>query len=316
VLAGKTVELTPVFTPAAGGAPPAAPQETDIDWLKPARGDIEKSAPAQMRGTFRAPPKGSLAKPVTVLVLAQTKGPTPHIAGADVTILPDISASDEDCTSSRTVTGLLALVAAFGALGGLTHGISSFSTYAGNRELLPSWIWWYVFKPFLGALVAVVVFLVARAGFGPGISDLSSPNCLTAGALAALVGLFAEPATIKLRDIFDSLFTPRQDPRRDAATAAGKKQAVAPKLERLDPETVKARQSPTPLLRVIGTGFAPDCKAKVGAEFRSTAYASATELHVSLLPADIEKPGVLPVIVYNQPPDGLPSSSLTLKVEA
>ncbi len=296
--AGGSVDLTPSLS-----------RRTRLEWPKPTIGRLAVRKGSISGGVvFHAPKK--VLRPTTVVILARAMGDTHAVAGAHVTILPAGSALQDDDCDSRTATGLLILIAAMGALGGLIHGISSFTTFVGNRELVSSWIWWYVFKPVVGALVAVVVYLVFRANLGSGDFALSSADCLKTAAFASLIGLFAEPATIKLKDIFDTLFTPRADPRGDAA---GEVQAA--RLEKLDPPTLKVDLTPLPALKVIGTGFLKESQVKVGDAFRPTTFVSATELTVSLTADDIKKPQTLLVTVFNKPLDGAASNSLPLTVE-
>jgi len=207
------------------------------------------------------------------------------------------------------------LAALLGALGGVIHGISSFSTFVGNRQFVTSWAWWYLFKPFLGGLVAVVVFLVFRAGLGTGAFSIATSDCVTVAALAGLIGLFAEAATIKLKDIFDALFTPRQDQRKDALDKDNQK-GPAPKLEGLEPARLKAGAD-VKQLKLVGSGFSDNCQVKIGsAELRVPTFRSATSLTVALQPADIAKDGKVPVVVFNTPPNGGASNSVDLIVEA
>ena len=302
VYAGESVDLTPALSGPA-----------EVEWLKPAAGTIVEKSPSSGIREFRAPDKDKVSRPMTVMVLAraQAEGGREGIAGAHVTILPDRSGVYDDDCDSRTATGLLILIAAMGALGGLVHAMSSFTTFVGNRELLPSWIWWYVLRPFLGALVAVVVYLVFRARPGSADFALSSADCLSTAAFAALIGLFAEHATIKLKDIFDTLFTPRNpDPRRDAAG-----EVTPAKLEKLDPSTLTVGQTPLPPLKVIGTGFLDKSQVKVGDALRPANFVSATELTVSLTADDVKKAQTLSVTVFNKPSDGAASNSLTLTVQ-
>jgi hypothetical protein len=124
---------------------------------------------------------------------------------------PPAKACQEDGTPGTA--SLIALIAVAGALGGLIHGASSFAIFAGNRAFQSSWTWWYVLRPVLGAAVALVVYLVLRSGFGGDLA-LSGADCLKTAGFAGLIGMFAEPATLKLKDIFNTLFTPREDPRK------------------------------------------------------------------------------------------------------
>jgi hypothetical protein len=103
---------------------------------------------------------------------------------------------------------LLFLVLLTGALGSFVHAATSFVTYVGNRSLTPSWIWWYVLRPFVGMGIAGIFYFVIRGGLvllsaAPDIEKLS-PYGLA--AFAALSGLFSKQATDKLSEIFDNLF--------------------------------------------------------------------------------------------------------------
>ncbi|MCY3569093.1 MAG: hypothetical protein OXH38_10730 [Chloroflexi bacterium] len=105
---------------------------------------------------------------------------------------------------------LLVIALWFGALGSLLHAGSSFVTYAGGRELVVSWLPWYIVRPFLGAGMAAVFYVVMRAGIGTtgGATPIDMSH-YTVAAFAALVGLFTHGATLKLKDVFDALFPPR-----------------------------------------------------------------------------------------------------------
>ena len=60
--------------------------------------------------------------------------------------------------------------------------------------------------------LAVVVYLVIRAGlFSPTTGDAESVSVFGVTAIAAIVGLFSERATKKLKEIADALFRTRED---------------------------------------------------------------------------------------------------------
>ncbi len=115
-----------------------------------------------------------------------------------------------------TEVRFLALVAVAGALGSYIHLTTSFVDYLGNRQFVKSWKWWYVLRPFIGSVLAVIVYFAARGGLiagGTGAGDLSPYGV---AALAGLTGMFSKQATDKLREVFENLFktqpTPRADP--------------------------------------------------------------------------------------------------------
>ena len=295
-----------IASPTGAAAKPGQPA---IEWIQPPLGRIDPVD--RLTASFNAE-KVNVDRPANVLILARLQGSTSRIAGAWITILPrktwlhPFGWHADDCASD--MIGILTLIAIMGALGGIVHGISSFTTFVGNRELKTSWMWWYFLKPVLGAAVALVVYLVFRSGFGGSDLSLGSADCVKVAALAGLIGLFAEPATIKLRDIFNTLFTPKQDPRRDAAGT------VALHLDSLDPAQVAAGPAQPVSLRILGTGFTAASMVKIGdTANRKPTHTTPTQLDVSLDPADLKTPQDLPVVVVN---DGQRSNTLVLKVVA
>jgi hypothetical protein len=103
---------------------------------------------------------------------------------------------------------LLLLVLLTGALGSFVHAATSFVTYVGNRSLTPSWVWWYILRPFVGMGIAGIFYFVIRGGLvllsaAPDVEKLSPYGI---AGFAALSGLFSKQATDKLSDIFDNLF--------------------------------------------------------------------------------------------------------------
>ena len=102
---------------------------------------------------------------------------------------------------------LLLLVACAGALGSYLHALQSLTDYIGNRQLTGSWFWFYLTRPFLGMALAIVFYAAIRGGFVAGSpADARSVNPFGVVAIAALVGMFADTATQKLKEIFNTLF--------------------------------------------------------------------------------------------------------------
>ena len=112
---------------------------------------------------------------------------------------------------------LLAIFA--GALGSYLHAIKSMADYIGNRQLTASWFWFYFSRPFVGMALALVFYAAIRGGFVAGSpADAKSVNPFGVVAIAALVGMFADAASQKLKEIFDTLFK-TTDLRTDKLTA-------------------------------------------------------------------------------------------------
>jgi hypothetical protein len=103
---------------------------------------------------------------------------------------------------------LLFLVLLIGAFGSFVHAATSFVTYVGNKSLAPSWMWWYVIRPFIGMGIAAIFYFVIRGGLVALSANVDWQNLSPygIGAFAALSGMFSKQAADKLSDIFDNLF--------------------------------------------------------------------------------------------------------------
>jgi hypothetical protein len=105
---------------------------------------------------------------------------------------------------------LLCLVLLAGALGAFLHMAQSFTDYIGNRTLKGQWASWYYFRPFIGAGLAFVLYALVRGGFmaiATGTNAKASElNPFGLVGVAALAGMFSKAATMKLGEVFDTLF--------------------------------------------------------------------------------------------------------------
>lgn len=104
---------------------------------------------------------------------------------------------------------LLLIVAILGGLGAILHVLRSFFKYTGERGLVWSWIPSYFLIPFAGAVIAVITYVVLRAGLIGGTGS-DEGNTWGFAAIASLVGLFSAQATSKLKDIFETILTPTE----------------------------------------------------------------------------------------------------------
>ena len=144
----------------------------------------------------------------------------------------------------------------FGALGSLLHAASSFVSFVGNRQLVASWLPWYIVRPLLGAGLASVFYVVVRAGLATtGGMPWADVSHFTVAAAAALVGLFTHRAMLKLKDVFDALFPP-QEGDQHADALGGNENATAPRINSLIPERVPVGKDPVSV--EIVTDYASD----------------------------------------------------------
>jgi len=100
---------------------------------------------------------------------------------------------------------LLLLALTFGALGSFLHVAKSFSTFAGNRELLASWTWWYCLQPLAGMGLALVLYVVVRGGFLSAGANAADVSPYGVAGISGLAGMFSKQATEKLNEVFSNL---------------------------------------------------------------------------------------------------------------
>jgi hypothetical protein len=103
---------------------------------------------------------------------------------------------------------LLGLVAVAGVLGSLVHTMDSFALHVADGDFDKAWNWWYLIRPFVGAGLAVLTYLLVR-GQLLGLNGSSTAlNPYGIAGVAALAGLFSKQAVSKLAEVFDTLFAP------------------------------------------------------------------------------------------------------------
>jgi len=109
---------------------------------------------------------------------------------------------------------MLILVVLAGAVGSLIHTVRSFSWYAGQRKLLWSWVTRYILQPFVGSALGLLFYFVIRGGFFSPNAGVQETSPFSFVAVAGLVGMFAEPAVLKLKQVAETLFA-RPEPGAD-----------------------------------------------------------------------------------------------------
>ncbi|GAB3047519.1 hypothetical protein GCM10027053_01700 [Intrasporangium mesophilum] len=109
------------------------------------------------------------------------------------------------------------IVAVAGVIGSMLYGLRSLAKYVGERKFVKSWIPSYLLLPFIGAVIATIVYLALRAGLLPGANSASQPDAFGITAIAAMVGWFSAQAAEKMKEVFQTLFT-KPDPGSDSIT--------------------------------------------------------------------------------------------------
>jgi hypothetical protein len=203
-------------------------------------------------------------------------------------------------TATPSVT-LLLLVILMGALGSVVHSATSFADFVGNRRFFSSWIAWYLLRPVVGALLALLMYFAVRGGFFSTSSQNDSVNPYGIAALAGLAGLFSKQATDKLREVFETLFkvssTDGDAQRRDGLDYE------KPTVDEVVPPqaTVGARGVK---LRIHGEHFTPATVVKVKGTALPTSFVNAQELEVNLPDELLAIAGSLSITVGNPAPGG------------
>lgn len=208
---------------------------------------------------------------------------------------------------------LIMLVMVAGGLGSFIHTATSFGDYVGNESLSRNWIWWYILRPFIGMVLAVIFYLVIRGGFLSAGTEAGNINPFGIAALAGLVGMFSKQAADKLNEVFNTLFRAKQgegdDKRKDSLTNP------RPTVTEIDPTSVEPKTNNLNVI-VKGTGFVEGATVRIAGTSRDTEFVSEAELRAKLLETDVEKEGDLEIAVFNPGPGGGLSTPIKLKIAA
>ncbi|MGH7323704.1 MAG: hypothetical protein ACREJ9_03550 [Candidatus Rokuibacteriota bacterium] len=114
---------------------------------------------------------------------------------------------------------LVALLA--GALGAFVSSAMSFASYLGNRRLDRWWAIWYLVRPPVGMVLALIAYFLLRGGLlSPGAS-VSNVSPYGVAGIAGLMGMFVKEATDNMRDVATALFQSQENERRAAPLTTG-----------------------------------------------------------------------------------------------
>ena len=136
------------------------------------------------------------------------------------------NAENASSRASATEIDVLIMVMLMGTLGGLLRLISSFAKYVGNRQLLQSWMIYYILMPLESAALAPLVYLLLRVGVLAPAQMNGSPlamNLYGIYAIAGMTGLFSKQAMDMLAEVFAVIFK-KVKAKDDLESAKGKKE--------------------------------------------------------------------------------------------
>jgi len=119
-----------------------------------------------------------------------------------------VAISEQGTLHINTIMFLLVALAGF--TGNMIHVATSFTNYVGAEKFKRSWLLWYFVKPFTASAVALIFYLVLKAGL-LNFDGSNGANPFGIVILSALAGLYTDKAMLKLEEIFVIIFKPKDD---------------------------------------------------------------------------------------------------------
>lgn len=137
---------------------------------------------------------------------------TPKPTSSNTTPTAPVPTDTTTGTTTHLNTLLLILVASGGFLGSMIHVSSSFTAFVGAGKFNKRWLLWYIVKPISAAGLAIIVYFVFRAGLLNSSSEtIGSINIYGIMSFAILTGMFSDIATLKLEEVFNVMFKPKDN---------------------------------------------------------------------------------------------------------
>ncbi len=124
-------------------------------------------------------------------------------------LLPDI-----DVKTFSPLIKTLIYVSCAGGLGGTIYCIKGYYWYKRAKNFSLAWAWWYIFRPFISAVIGAVFYLLIIGGL-LSISSSTDVNYSKSRifycAVTFLAGFSFGKATAKLADLSSTLFASKED---------------------------------------------------------------------------------------------------------
>lgn len=185
---------------------------------------------------------------------------------------------------------LLAFIMILGALGAQAQALLSLADYIGNKKFDPAWTVYYLKRPLVGAITALLMHAALNGGLlVQGAAIETTQGFWRTVAICLLAGLFSRQAMDKMGQVFGVLFD--GGVHRDGAlkdVAAGE-----PVLTGVEPGSLPHGQAAS--LKIKGTGFTATTVVLVNDAVKAATLVSATEMNVELSEQDVAAAGVMTV---------------------
>jgi len=126
-----------------------------------------------------------------------------------------------------------------------------------------------------GAILAVIFYFVVRGGFFSPQSDFSQTSPFGFAALSALVGLFSPQATLKLKEIAETIFSkPAAGSDNKPQESSSQAPTSKPSVTSVTPTSGVAKDS----VVISGTGFSDGAVVKFGGVVAQISSSTATSI--------------------------------------
>lgn len=106
---------------------------------------------------------------------------------------------------------LIIIVAVMGALGGCAYSIKAFVYRVGNKSFDTSWTCWYILRPFIGSILAIIFYFAFRAAFFSLSASTGDLNNYGIATLGGIVGLYSWETMRKLQDLFERILPTEEE---------------------------------------------------------------------------------------------------------
>jgi hypothetical protein len=164
-----------------------------------------------------------------------------------------------------------------------------------------SWVAFYLLLPFTGAMLAVIFYLVVRGGFFSPQASTETTSPFGFAALSALVGLFSPQATLKLKEVAETIFTKPEAGADHKPQGSTDPQSPSPALTISTVSPSSGKSTGTEKVTIAGTGFLDGAQVKFGGIGSTVTSTSSTAIEV-IAPASASGAGTVDILVTN--PDG------------
>ena len=103
------------------------------------------------------------------------------------------------------------IVAVMGALGGLAFSARSYAYFVGEKKFKISYTCWYILRPVIGSILAVIFYFAFRAAFFSLSASTQDLNLFGIATLGGIVGLFSAETIKKLDDLFKRILPSKRE---------------------------------------------------------------------------------------------------------